>query len=114
MEVKEIKEARIAAEKERGVKLRYVTEITAENLEYCKEMLKFSEIRHLDGIKGNFEIADEKEYVALATLHKAQPNSQLIFSNVPEIVEQQQFLFDSLWDKGMSSQYSRRENQYKN
>jgi signal transduction histidine kinase len=109
MEVKEIKEARIAAEKDRGVKLRYVTEITAENLEYCKEMLKFSEIRHLDGIKGNFEIADEKEYVAVATLHKAQPIPQLIFSNVSEIVEQQQFLFDSLWDKGVPSQHRIRE-----
>jgi hypothetical protein len=30
-------------------------------------MLKFSEIRHLEGMKGNFEVADEKEYVAIAT-----------------------------------------------
>jgi hypothetical protein len=38
-------------------------------------------------MKGNFEVADEKEYVAVATLHKAQPIPQLIFSNVPEIVD---------------------------
>ncbi|WP_458720401.1 sensor histidine kinase [Candidatus Nitrosocosmicus sp. R] len=78
--------------------------MTAENLEYCKEMLEFSEIRHLEGMKGNFEVADEKEYVAVATLHKAQPISQLIFSNVPEIVNQQQFVFDSFWDKGIPSE----------
>jgi hypothetical protein len=105
VEVSKIKKARIAAEKDRGVKLRYVTEITAENLENCKEMLKFSEVRHLDGIKGNFEVADEKEYVAVATLQKAPPIPQLIFSNVPEIIQQQQFLFDSLWDKAMPSQH---------
>ncbi|WP_458742949.1 sensor histidine kinase [Candidatus Nitrosocosmicus sp. T] len=79
-------------------------EITADNLNYCKEMLKFSEIRHLKGMKGNFEVADEKEYVAVATLKKAQPIPQLIFSNVPEIVEQQQFVFDSFWEKGIPSE----------
>jgi signal transduction histidine kinase len=81
-----------------------VLEITADNLEYCKEMLEFSEIRHLEGMKGNFEVADQKEYVAVATLHKAQPIPQLIFSNVPEIVEQQQFVFDTLWEKGIPSE----------
>lgn len=104
IEVKAIKDARIAAFKNRGVKIRYVTEITADNFKYCKEMLEFSEIRHLAGMKGNFEVADEKEYVAVATLQKAQPIPQLIFSNVPEIVEQQQFVFDSFWDMGISAE----------
>ena len=72
-------------------------------------MLEFSEIRHLEGMKGNFEVADEKEYVAVATLHKAQPIPQLIFSNVPEIVDQQQFVFDSFWDKGIPSEERIRE-----
>ena len=104
IEVEEIKNARITAFKERGIKLRYVTEITVDNLEYCKEMLAFSEIRHLKGMKGNFEVADEKEYVAVATLRKAQPIPQLIFSNVPEIVEQQQFVFDSFWVRAMPAE----------
>jgi hypothetical protein len=81
-----------------------VTEINADNLKYCKEMIAFSEIRHLEGMKGNFEISDEKEYVGVATLKKAQPISQLIFSNVPEIVEQQQFVFDSFWEKGITAE----------
>jgi signal transduction histidine kinase len=72
-------------------------------------MLEFSEIRHLEGMKGNFEVADEKEYVAVATLHKTQPIPQLIFSNVPEIVEQQQFVFDSFWDKAIPSEERIRE-----
>ncbi len=72
-------------------------------------MLAFSEIRHLEGIKGNFEVSDEKEYVAIATLNKAQPIPQLIFSNVPEIVEQQQFVFDSFWNKGIPAEQRIRE-----
>ena len=107
--IEAIKNARLAAFKNRGVKLRYVLEITRDNLEYCKEMLEFSEIRHLEGMKGNFEVADEKEYVAVATLQKAQPIPQLIFSNVPEIVEQQQFVFDTLWDKAIPSDQRIRE-----
>ncbi|MER5174231.1 MAG: HAMP domain-containing sensor histidine kinase [Candidatus Nitrosocosmicus sp.] len=104
IEVDSLKEKRIDSAKNKGVKLRYVTEITKENIDYCKEMLTFAEIRHLDGIKGNFEISDEKEYVAVATLHKSQSIPQLIFSNLPEIVEQQQFIFDSFWNKAISAE----------
>ncbi|HYF99560.1 MAG TPA: HAMP domain-containing sensor histidine kinase [Candidatus Saccharimonadales bacterium] len=104
IEVDEIKNARVTAVKERKIKLRYVTEITTDNLEYCKEMLTFSEIRHLDGMKGNFEVADESEYVAVAVVHEAQSLPQLIFSNVPEIVEQQQFVFDSFWNRAIPAE----------
>lgn len=72
-------------------------------------MLAFSDIRHLKGMKGNFEVADEKEYVAVATLHKAQPIPQLIFSSVPEVVEQQQFVFDSFWERAMPAEQRIRE-----
>ena len=67
-------------------------------------MLTFSEIRHLNGIKGNFEVADEKEYVAVARLQQAQPIPHLILSNIPEIVEQQQFIFDILWNKAIPAE----------
>ena len=36
--------------KNRGVKLRYITEIIEENISYCKELMKYAELRHLDGI----------------------------------------------------------------
>ena len=38
--------------KDRDVKLRYITEITTENIPHCRELMKISEVRHLDGIKG--------------------------------------------------------------
>jgi signal transduction histidine kinase len=107
--IEAVKNALIVAIKERGIKYRFLTEVTAENIEYCKEMLTFSEIRHFDGIKGNFGIADDFEYVAVATLKKEQPISQTIFSNVPEFVEQQQFVFDSFWDKGKPAEQRIRE-----
>jgi two-component system, OmpR family, sensor histidine kinase VicK len=43
--------------KNRGVKLRYLTEITDANISYCKELMSIvDEVRHLDGIKGNFMV----------------------------------------------------------
>ncbi len=104
IEVDSFEEKRVDAFKNRGLKLRYVTEITKDNINYVKEMLTFSEIRHLEGMKGNFEVADEKEYIAFANLNKSQAIPQLIFSNLSEIVEQQQFIFDSFWDKAIPAE----------
>ena len=106
IDVQYIKEARINA-KDRGVNFRYITDINKENISYCKQIIKEfnAELRHLDEVKGNFEINDSgKEYIATATLQKAKPLKQLVFSNVKEIGEQQQFVFDTLWNKAVSSE----------
>jgi signal transduction histidine kinase len=108
-----IRKERLFAAKNRGVKFRYVTEITKDNISYCKEMLKFaSEIRHLDGIKGNFEVSDEREYVGSANFQNSKPLPQLIYSNVKEIVEQQQFIFESFWNRAIPSEQKIREIEY--
>ena len=37
----------------RGAKIRAFTEITKENISYCKELMKIvDELRHLDGVRG--------------------------------------------------------------
>ena len=89
----------------RGVKLMYVTEITKDNLSYCKQLMGMThELRHLDGIKGNFYIS-ETEYLAPATLHeKGKPASQIIYSNVNEIIEHQKYVFDSFWNRAIPAE----------
>src|ERR671922_599648 len=93
-------------QKKRGVKLRYVTEITKDNISYCKQLLTTMvyELRHLDGMKGNFYIS-ESAYLAPTTFHeKGKPASQVIYSNVKEIVEHQRYLFETLWNKAISAE----------
>ena len=52
--------------KNRGVKVKHVTEINNENIHYCKDLMKvIDELRHLDGVKGNFAVS-ETEYLATA------------------------------------------------
>ena len=87
--------------KNRGVKTRYITEVTRGNIDFCKEMMKISdEVRHIDGIKANFSVS-ETEYVATTAAHqeKAQPLSRVIYSNVKDIVEHQQYIFESFWNR---------------
>jgi signal transduction histidine kinase len=96
--------------KRRGVKLMYVTEITKENLSYCKHLMKMThELRHLDGIKGNFYIS-ESGYLAPSTYHeKGKPASQIIYSNVNEIIEHQKYVFDSFWDRAIPAEQRTKE-----
>ncbi|MFL6420761.1 MAG: hypothetical protein ACJ71P_15340 [Nitrososphaeraceae archaeon] len=70
---------------------------------HCKELIKMvDELRHLEGIRGNFYV-NETEYIAPATLHeKGKPASQITYSNVKEIVEHHKhYVFDTLWSRAM-------------
>jgi len=68
-----------------------------------------NELHHLDGIKGNFMIS-ESEYLAPATSHeKTKPASLIIYSSVKEIVEHQQYVFETLWTKSAPAEQRIRE-----
>jgi two-component system sensor histidine kinase VicK len=101
IEVKTINKA-FSNAKKRSVRLRYLTEITKDNISYCKEMMTIvDELRHLEGIKGNFMI-NEIEYLSPVVFFvEEKVASQVIYSNVKEIVEQQQYIFDSFWDRAI-------------
>ena len=89
--------------RKRGVKIRFVTEITADNITHCKELIKssVSELRHLDGVKGNFYVS-ENEYVSPAAIHEeGKPASNVVYSNIKEVVEQAQYLFETLWSRSL-------------
>jgi two-component system sensor histidine kinase VicK len=86
----------------KGVKLRFITEITKDNLHYCKEMAKVVELRHLDEIKGNLGILDGgREYRAYPRIQPGVPPDVLIRSTAKVFVEQQQFFFETLWRKAI-------------
>jgi two-component system, OmpR family, sensor histidine kinase VicK len=97
--------------RKRGVKIRFVTEITDDNITHCKKLIKssVSELRHLDGIKGNFYVS-KNEYVSPAAIHEeAQPASNVVYSNIKEVVEQAQYLFETLWSRSLPADQRIRE-----
>ena len=88
--------------KDRGVKLRWITDINKENLSDCKKLMRIAEVRHLDEIIGAFGIHDGIEYRASANVKElGQLPEELILSNVKVIVQQQQQVFNILWDKAI-------------
>jgi two-component system, OmpR family, sensor histidine kinase VicK len=94
--------------KARSVQSRFLTDITKDNIEYCKELMQISELRHLDGVKGNFAVS-EKGYIASATLQEASLLQQVIYSNVRAILDQQQYVFETLWNKALPAEQRLRE-----
>src|SRR5215210_3301917 len=92
--------------KSNSVKVRIVTEITSDNIGYCKQIAeKYGvKIRHLSGIKGNLAISDDREYLASAVLQESKPLTEIIHSNVKEIIEQNQLIFETFWNNAIPAE----------
>ena len=106
IEIEQIKKALIDIKRSRrGVKFRYLTEITSENISFCKELVSIvDELRHTEGIKANFMIS-ETEYLAPIILYgKEEISSKIIYSNIREVIEHQQYIFDLFWSKATSAE----------
>ena len=108
VEVREYRDGYIDIRK-RGGKIRAFTEITKDNVKHCKELIKIvDELRHLDGVKGGIAINDS-EYMATTVLQETKPLTQVIYSNVKEVVEQGQYIFDTLWNVAIPAEQKIRE-----
>jgi two-component system, OmpR family, sensor histidine kinase VicK len=83
------------------IRQRYIFEITEQNIQYCKDLMKIAEVRHMDEIEANF-LLNEKEY--LGSIMLREPHQQAIYTNVREIVEQQLNIFEALWNKSIHAE----------
>ncbi|MFZ0329122.1 MAG: HAMP domain-containing sensor histidine kinase [Nitrososphaeraceae archaeon] len=93
----------------RGGKIRAFTEITKDNVHYCKQLIKLvDELKHLEGVKGGVAVS-ESEYMATTLLQESTPLMQVIYSNVKEVVEQAQYIFDTLWKTAIPAEQKIRE-----
>src|SRR5215469_5406059 len=77
--------------------------------------MEIVELRHLDGVKGNFGVSDS-EYIAISTTDVSLSEKCLtttiphaVYSNVIEDIQQQQYVFKILWDKAMPAEQRIRE-----
>src|SRR5918998_94701 len=89
---------------EKGVGIRFISEMTKENLDDCKEIMKFVELRHVDGAQGNFAFGDRREIRMHAIVKKGVPPMQMLRSTVRSFVEQQQYVFEELWKKAIPAE----------
>lgn len=87
----------------RGCKIRYITEVTRDNIGFCKEILKLvTEMRHIEGMKGGIAV-NRSEYVSASVLETNQPVTELYYTNLKPMVEQGQYIFDTFWKNSVSA-----------
>ena len=85
----------------RGGKIRLITEITKDNIQYCKELMKIvTELRHLDGLTGGIAVS-ESEYMTTHTLREKQLLTQSFYSNAEDVVKQGQHIFNTFWSNAI-------------
>jgi signal transduction histidine kinase len=105
--------------KNRGIRFRFITDITKDNITFCKDSVsKVAEIRHIEGIKGNFGVSDTEyistsDRVSVPELEGSDIDQKIeaaakttitgailqhaVYSNVKEDIQQQQHIFEILW-----------------
>jgi two-component system sensor histidine kinase VicK len=95
--------------KSRGIKLRFITEITKENISSCKQIMRVADLRHLDGVKGNFGVDGIQYWAHASPTPGTKSLEQMVFSSVKALVEQQQYFFDTLWNKAIPAEQKIRQ-----
>jgi two-component system sensor histidine kinase VicK len=83
----------------RGVRIRQITEITNTNILDCKKLMGCMEQRHLYGLYGYFVIVDGKQFHSHAYGREAKSFPHMVTSTVKVFVQQQQYFFNTLWEK---------------
>jgi hypothetical protein len=89
----------------KGIRLRFITKLTQENISYCKLLMKYSsEVFHEDSVKGNFSILDGSKYMFYVVNSEEEKQKQgqkqiieqVLYNEDKPFVDAQQYLFDNL------------------
>lgn len=83
--------------KEKGVVTRLIVEATKDNIDNLISLNGFV-VRHLDDIKGNFGIFDNRAYMVYIFNKGSEVSYQTLWSNSKVLVDKQQELFNNLWE----------------
>jgi len=99
--------------KEKGIKCRLITDVNLENKGFL-DTLPFLEIRHLEGLRGNFGIRDEMGYRAFILNKQNDESVQTYFSNSRTLADQQMKIFEELWRMAIPFAIRKKELEYEN
>lgn len=89
----------------RGGRIRVITEITKDNIDYCKRLTRIvDELRHRDGVKGGMAVSESEYMATTADFREGEPLTQVIYSNSKVLVDQQQYIFDSMWNNAIPAE----------
>jgi signal transduction histidine kinase len=107
LEMRALKRLRSAPR--RRLNVRYITEITNDNETFAKALSGSVDLRHLEGVAGNFAVSDSGEFISAAVVQESRPVTELIYSNANSVVSQHNLLFEILWGKAVAAESRLRE-----
>ena len=88
--------------KDRGVKVRFITEITNNNIDYSKELLKIvNEVCHLDGVHGNLSPDRRSNYLRRNCNGSGKTTNRTTCGKRCEGVGTEQYFFEMLWSQAI-------------
>jgi len=93
---------------EKNLKIRLIVEAIPENIDQINSITNY-EIRHLDDIKSNFGILDNRAYVVSIFNEGSPYPQQAFFSNSKDFIDKQQALFNQLWEIAIPIKIRNRE-----
>lgn len=79
------------------MELNLIVETTKENVDRISS-LHFPNVRHVDNLRGNMGVADQRAYMVYLFHQKSDLPDQTLFSNNPDLVKRQVELFRKLWE----------------
>jgi len=88
--------------KKKGVRVRYLTQITNQNLELVEEMSKQFEVRHIDNLPFRCLLTETEAMFSWIPV-KDMPEAA-IYSNSPEMVRMMWVMAKNAWDNGVDAQ----------
>jgi len=93
---------------EKGIRVRTIFDVNKDNLNIIKK-IKHYEIKHIDGLRGNFGIFDNRAYMVFIFQEGSERPDQTLWSNSKELVRKQQEIFNNLWDLAIPLSVRRKE-----
>lgn len=109
---RELMDFLVGPKKRKELQIRILTNITKDNLSILKQLMKYSEVYHMDGFSGSFYIIDSSAY--LYDVEEGGSDDQkrphrLLYSTYPQFVKMQQQLFENLLSRAVPAKEKLKE-----
>lgn len=101
---KAVMEFLVGPTKRKQLQLRIITNITKDNLPVLNQLMKYSDLYHIDGPQDSFYIVDDTAYLYnVEEIGQSKDRShRLLYSTYPQFIKMQQYLFENLLNRALS------------
>lgn len=92
--------------RKRGTRIYQIVDVTWANLRYCESLAsRIDELRHLTGLRAFFGVSDKSFLGMVLSISSGDAaRVQFLDTNLQDIIDLKQLVFDTLWNKAEPAQ----------